>query len=111
MTNKYHNRPTDIGGQRFDSRAEARRYDELKLLEMAGAITDLTVHPRYEIQGQFKRDGALIRAIYYEGDFSYTENGRHVCEDVKGVETEAFKLKRKLFWKRYPGVELRIIKA
>jgi hypothetical protein len=73
-------------------------------------IQNLKVHPVFEIIPPFKRDGKTIRATYYEGDFLYLEGFQWVVEDVKGVETPAFKIKRKLFLCRYPDHELRIIK-
>lgn len=105
--NKYHARPTEVDGIRFDSLAESRRYCELRLLEAAGEITDLRVHPRYEL---LPKEGGE-RAVHYEGDFEYREGGRVVCEDVKGVETPVFRLKASMFRRRYPGIELRIINA
>lgn len=98
----------------FDSIAEARRFQELLFLEKAGEISDLAVHPVYIIQEGFTDPmSGRIQAIKYEADFRYTENGRVVVEDVKGVETEAFKLKRKLFLRRMAGYgvdEFRIVK-
>ena len=91
--------PTDAGVA--DSRVEAVRWTELRLLESAGQISDLRFHPRYE----------LAAGVIYEGDSSYTENGQRVCEDVKGFSTQAFKIKAKLFRNAYPEIELRIIKA
>lgn len=109
--NKYHNKPVEIDGFRFDSQKEARRRNELKLLERAGEISNLVVHPVYLLQESFLYHGKLVRAILYEGDFSYTENGRIVVEDVKSeaTKTAVFKLKQKMFWKTYPEYELRII--
>lgn len=96
----------------FDSKAEARRYEELRLAEQAGAISSLTIHPTYELQAAFTDSaGRRHRAIRYEGDFSYTEHGRAVVEDVKGHRTEVFKLKEKLFRFRYPSIDFRIVEV
>ena len=108
---KYHNRRVTIDGVTLDSQAEGRRYQQLGVLANAGAIQDLIVHPRYELLPARTIDGRRERALYYEGDFSYVEGGRRVCEDVKGVETAAFRLKRRLFLDRYPDIELRVIPA
>ena len=43
-------------------------------------------------------------------DFKYIENGKTIVEDVKGIQTDVFKLKHKIFEKVYPDLELRIIK-
>jgi hypothetical protein len=98
---KFNNRKTERDGIKFDSLAEARRYDELKLLERAGEITDLVVHPRFELQPAFDRGGRRERAICYVADFQYNmEPGVTIVEDVKGgraTQTAVFKLKRKLW--------------
>lgn len=109
--NKYSARKTERDGVLFDSKAESRRYVELNLLLMAGEISDLELQPEYELQPSFKRGKKTIRAITYTPDFRYVEHGVVVCEDVKGVATEAFKIKSKLFLFKYPDVELRIIAA
>ncbi len=111
MMAKYHNRKTTVNGVTFDSAAEARRYGELRLLERAGVIEGLKLQPKYELQPKFKRGKRTIRAITYAADFAYTEDGKTVAEDVKGVKTEAFKLKAKLFEFRYPEIELRVVGA
>lgn len=108
---KYHNQPTEAYGIRFDSKAELRRYEQLRLLEQAGEIADLTVHPRYELLPAHTINGKRERAICYEGDFAYIVDGRRVCEDVKGVETQAFRLKRRLMAERHPDIDLRVISA
>jgi hypothetical protein len=103
--NKYGNKQTKIDGYTFDSKNEARRYLELKMLVKAREITNLIVHPTYELQEAFKdTTGAHNRAIYYESDFEYTDLKKKdiVVEDVKGMKTEVYKLKRKLFLYKYP---------
>ena len=108
---KYHNRPLRVDGLRFDSRAEARRYQLLRLLERAGAISDLRVHPRYTLLGPSDVDWWQGPPWCYVGDFAYVEAGRHVVEDVKGAETAMFRLKARVFRARYHQVELRIVRA
>lgn len=110
--NKYQARRVTLDGIAFDSQAEAARYAELKLLQAAGAIAGLRVHPRFELQAAFEdREGRRWPAIVYEADFVYTEHGAQVLEDVKGYETPVWKLKRKLFLKQYPALTLRVIPA
>lgn len=108
---KYHNRKTTVEGYTFDSVAESRRYSALRLMQMGGAISGLTVHPVYVLQDTFKQNGRTYRAITYEADFAYFENGRIVVEDLKGFRTEVFRIKEKLFRKLYPHLELRIVNA
>lgn len=106
--NKFNARTVHLDGFTFQSEAEARRYGELRLLEQAGQIHDLRVHPRFEL---LPRDKELaLRAVHYTADFQYCEGGRVIVEDVKGVETRDFKLRRQLFMRRYRGVEFRIVK-
>lgn len=90
--NKYRNEPIVVDGIRFASKAEARRYGELKLLVRAGEVFDLRRQVPYEIVV----DGHPI--CRYVADFDYLDkNGLPVTEDVKGVLTPEFKIKAKLF--------------
>jgi hypothetical protein len=105
---KYRNRRTVIDGITFDSKGEALRYIDLKLLQCSGDISDLRLQPEYELQPSFRHDGRTVRKIVYRADFEYRENGRLVAEDYKGARTQVFDLKRKLFMFRYPHIQLRI---
>lgn len=99
---KYGNQPTLTDAGLADSKAEAARWAELRLLERAGEITGLRFHPRYKLSAR----------IVYEADSDYWEAGRLVVEDVKGgkaTQTPAFKLKWKLMAECYPDVLLRIV--
>ena len=94
----------------FDSIAESVRYKELKLLERAGEITNLELQPKFLLQDSFKKNGKTYRKIEYIADFMYLQNGKTIVEDVKGIQTDVFKIKHKLFEKLYPNLELKIIK-
>ena len=107
---KYKNKKVQIDMYVFDSIAESRRYKELVLLQRAGMITDLQLQPKFLLQESFRKNGKTYRKIEYIADFMYEENSKIIVEDVKGKETEVFKLKHKLFEKKYPALELRIIK-
>jgi hypothetical protein len=111
MYNKYRAKKTTIDGITFDSKAEARRYAELKLLLRGKKINDLILQPKYELQAGFTHKGKKIQAINYIADFAYYEcdTGAHVVEDVKGVKTKEFMIKQKLFLKKYPNIDFRII--
>ncbi|MDD5059439.1 MAG: DUF1064 domain-containing protein [Sideroxydans sp.] len=89
---KYGSRRTVVDGIRFDSQAEARRYGELRLLEAAGSIFDLKLQVEYQvhIKGQ--------HICSYLADFVYfdREKGEWVIEDVKGVRTQVYRLKKRL---------------
>lgn len=100
---KYNASRVVIDGHRFDSKREARRYEELKALEAAGKIAQLELQPRFELQAGFRYHGEAIRKIEYVADFRYLdyERGGLVVEDVKGMRTDVYRLKRKLFLAKY----------
>lgn len=108
--NKYRNKKVIVDGKEFDSKKEGNRYKELRLLERAGEISNLELQPRFLLQDSFKKNGRTFRKIEYVADFKYIENGKTIVEDVKGMQTDVFKLKHKIFEKVYPDLELRIIK-
>lgn len=108
--NKYRNKKVIVEDYVFDSIEESRRYKELKLLLRAGKISNLELQPHFLLQDSFKKNGKTYRKIEYIADFKYIENGKTIVEDVKGIQTDVFKLKHKLFEKKYPELELRIIK-
>lgn len=94
---KYGAVRTEVDGIKFASKAEARRYSELKLLERAGEICELHLQPRFPL----RINGQLVTT--YVADFVYVVKGEKpeltgtIVEDVKGVRTEVFKIKAKLF--------------
>ena len=98
---KYNARRTTVDGITFASAAEARRYSELKLLERAGSISKVECQPVYKI---VVNDLLICR---YIGDFLYheKETGKHVLEDVKGVKTPVYRLKKKLMMAVY-GIDI-----
>lgn len=113
--NKYHNCKVMVDGIKFDSKAEARRYVELKIMEDTGHIKELKLQPKFELQPKYKNSkGQCIRAITYKADFSYIEThsevGKLIVEDVKGVETKEFKMKKKMLEYKFPDIDFRIIK-
>lgn len=110
---KFGNKKVRADGYVFDSKAEYERYCQLKLLQRDGAISKLTVHPKFILMESFRdRSGNHHRAITYKPDFEYFERDHHVVEDVKGgraTQTEAFRMRVKLLLKRYPDVEFRTV--
>lgn len=98
---KYHAKKTTVDGITFDSRREADRYLVLKGMEEAGSIEDLRRQVRYELIPAFEVDGRHYRPVFYVADFVYVEDGKEVVEDVKGMRTDVYKLKSKLFARRY----------
>ncbi len=109
---KYHARKAVGDGYTFDSQAEYRRYLWLRQAWVDGDIDALRVHPVYVLLDACTVRGETQRAVRYEADFEYTQAGALVVEDVKGVETAAFKIKAKLFRARYGNThELRVVPA
>lgn len=107
---KYNNKKTIVDNIKFDSKAEANRYIELKMLEKARKISDLELQPKFELQEKYiNNKGEKIRAITYKADFCYLEGNKIVVEDVKGIETKEFKIKKKLFENKYRDIDFRII--
>lgn len=101
---KYHAKKTCVDGITFDSKREADRYLVLKSMEEDGAIENLRRQVRYELVPAFDMDGKHYRPVYYVADFVYVEDGKEVVEDVKGMKTDAYRLKSKIFARRYGKV-------
>jgi len=122
---KYKAVKTTIDGITFDSKKEAKRYTELKLLEKSGMITHLELQPTYDIT----INGAKI--CKYKADFRYftvrQENNEQyynskgewqtptmtgdkegqIVEDVKGFKTPIYRLKKKLVEACFPGTQIK----
>jgi len=98
---KYRNSPLRIGALRFDSKAEANRYQDLRLLEQARTITGLKLQPRFALNVNG------VHVCDYVGDFEYYELGVRIIEDVKGYRTRDFRIKQKLMLAIH-GIELRL---
>lgn len=100
VKSKYHNRKT----KGFDSAKEWRRNQELEALQRAGEISELNrqvpfvLMPSYTIADETTRQGyRTVREIRYIADFTYRlKDGTRIIEDVKGIQTDVFKIKRKL---------------
>ena len=96
--NKYNAKKTRVDGILFDSKKEAARYSELKLLEEAGLIENLALQVNFELVPKTETE----RALNYRADFTYTEEGLEIVEDVKGKKTDLYIAKRKMFKYKYP---------
>lgn len=108
---KYKNKKVVVNGIKFDSELEANHYKTLLLLERAGAIKDLRLQVKFELQPSFNKNGKHYRAINYIADFVYYDISKEktVVEDTKGYKTEIYKLKKKLFEYKFPELELKEI--
>lgn len=95
---KYGAVKTEVDGIKFDSKHEALHYQELRLLEQAGEITNLRLQVPFELIPKSKY-GMPIR---YIADFTYNDlNGQLIVEDAKGVKTPVYRLKRRMMAEIY----------
>lgn len=113
---KYGNRKIVTETHTFDSQAEYYHYLYLLSEQNAGRISELEPHPTYELLPKFKTAaGKWEQAVTYTPDFRYTEYSGDkpvtVCEDVKGVRTAVYIVKRKLFQYTYPDILFREVEV
>ena len=116
LTTKYHNQPAERIASteklNFQSRREARRYDELLLMLRGGAIRNLKLQPQFTLQESYiSPDGKRVQAIRYTADFSYekkvsdssSDAWEFVVEDVKvkATQTPQYRMKKKLMMERF----------
>lgn len=99
---KFGNKKTVVDGITFDSKAEATRYSTLKVLEKANIVADLRLQVPYELTVNG------LKVCRYIADFVYTMDGKEIVEDVKGMRTPEYKLKRKLMLAVF-GIEIQEI--
>lgn len=110
--NKYHNQHESVGGIKFHSKKEARRYRQLMVMLKAGEISDLRLQPQFTLQESYVTpQGGRVRAVKYVADFSYQRPVREgadtrweaVVEDVKSraTKTAQYEVKRKWFRAKY----------
>ena len=107
---KYHNEPVCRGELRFDSKKEAKRYDELMMLRSVEVIHDLRLQPQFTLQESYVTPcGERVRAIRYVADFSYINAaGEYIVEDVKSkaTRTPQYEMKKKMMLDRF-GIRIR----
>jgi hypothetical protein len=100
--NKYHAQVCTVDGIRFDSRKEARRYEELMILVAAGEILWLELQPEFAVTVKelWRDPGALVVCGRFRADFRYVETrtGEVVIEDTKSgpTKTTAYRLRKRL---------------
>ena len=103
---KYNARKTVVDGIRFDSKAEAKRYQELKMLERAGEVKELQLQYIYPLMVPGVGNGGAYERVCvgkYIADFRYRKGPRGLLmvEDVKGVKTAIYRLKKKMVEAQY----------
>jgi hypothetical protein len=91
---KYGNKKTEVDGVTFDSKKEANRYSQLKLLLLAGVIAELECQPGFDLVVNGKK------VCKYVADFRYRDvaTGKVVVEDAKGFKTDVYKIKKRLLF-------------
>lgn len=99
IKNKYNAKKTTVDGIQFDSKKEAKRYVVLAKLEQVGLISNLVLQPRFDliING--------LKCGFYKADFEYIKQSVRIVEDVKGMKTPIYNLKKKLV-KAIHGVDI-----
>lgn len=104
---KYHNNKVKVDGILFDSQLEADYYSDLKLQVKAGVLNGFCRQAEFVLQ-----DGVSnVKPITYRADFVvFHLDGTYEVIDTKGVETDEFKLKKKLLAEKYPRIELKIVR-
>ena len=115
---KYGNKKVTVNGVTFDSKKELYRWGELCLMEAHGDIANLQRQIKYVLipaqyepdtigkRGGVKKGKLIERECSYIADFTYIENGRVVVEDVKGLRTPDYVIKRKLMLQEY-GIRIK----
>ncbi|PHG62514.1 DUF1064 domain-containing protein [Bacillus toyonensis] len=108
---KYKNKKVDLDGHVFDSKAEANYYECLKIRHVKGEVEGFELQPIFKLQPAFKKQDKNFQAITYIADFLvYLPNGEVEVIDIKGMITETFNVKRKLFEYKYPHLQLILLK-
>jgi hypothetical protein len=110
---RYHAKKVTSPDGVFDSQREYKRWEVLKQKQASGEISGLKRQVKFELLPEYREPdrlgprggtirGKLIqRAVYYIADFVYTEDGKTIVEDSKGMRTPEYKLKKKLMYDRY----------
>lgn len=107
--NKYGAKATTVDGIEFDSKAEAKRYVQLKAMEKVGEIVDLRIQVPFELIPAQDKAGRKEKPVVYVADFTYRDrDGAFVVEDTKSAPTKTreYVIKRKLMLQVY-GIAVR----
>lgn len=106
--NKYRNKKVVIDGIELDSKKEGKRYQQLKLLERAGVISNLELQKKFLLIDTIRYKGKTYPKTYYKCDFAYIKDGKQIIEDVKSVATakdKTYRIKIKLLLSKYPDID------
>jgi hypothetical protein len=104
---KYNNKKVIVDGIKFDSILESKYYILLKDLESKGLVSNIELQPVFILQEKFT-DSSIVshRRIDYKSDFRYRDEvvNETIVVDCKGLQTDVFRIKEKLFLFKYPEV-------
>lgn len=113
VRSKYGATRVQVDGVTFSSKAESKRYLQLKELERLGQVDSLELQPMYVLAPgvRFSSATRATPALRYQADFRYRDhNGELVVEDVKGGPvTEGFRIKKHLMLAIH-GIEVREVR-
>lgn len=93
---KYRNKKSEYKGIKFDSKKEMIRYIVLEDMLKKGEIEDLQLQVPFVLIPPFELNGKKYKGMRYIADFTYKKDGITVVEDVKGMKTDVYKIKKKL---------------
>lgn len=93
---KYKNKKSEYKGIKFDSKREMLRYIVLDDMQNKGEIEDLQLQVPFILIPPFELNGKKYKGMKYIADFTYKKDGKVVVEDVKGMRTDVYKIKKKL---------------
>lgn len=102
---KYRNKKVTVDGEKYDSKREYNRYQQLRMMEQAGKIVDLKRQVKYELAPSVTIRGKKRPPLRYFADFVYIENGQTIVEDAKGTPTKEYRIKRHLM-KSVHGIDI-----
>lgn len=108
--NKYKAKKVVVDGIKFDSKLESNIYIKLKEIKSKLLDFEYNLQPRFLLMDKFKLNNKTFRSVEYIADFEIISNGNSYIIDVKGMETPVFKIKAKLFAKKF-GKEIICIKS
>jgi len=102
---KYRSTKVKSSRGNFDSKKEFIRYLELESLQKFGTISQLKRQVRFELVPEQVINGKTVRGVYYDSDFTYKRDGKFIVEDVKGMRTRVYAMKRKMM-KQVHNIEI-----
>lgn len=94
-------------GITFDSQLEMKYYRDVLLPKVeSGEIIKYELQKKYILQDGFERNGKRVLPVTYVADFYIEYSDGHIeVIDTKGCPDSVAKIKRKLFWFKYPDID------